>query len=126
MLRALKIFCKNEYKCILILKGIIGPIKGVKRSSILKCLIHVYLIIAVFIPIKVMKFVLIMMMKLFKSEERTIFIKAKSRKYQGVFEVKSRVKTWQVRGIWSQQLKHKQVPQWGTEPGVRKGKRSLL
>ena len=30
--------------------------------------------------------------------------KAKSRKYQGVFEVKSRVKTWQVRGIWSQQL----------------------
>ena len=35
---------------------------------------------------------------------------AKSRKYQGVFEVKSRVKTWQVRGIWSQQLEHKQVP----------------
>ena len=33
--------------------------------------------------------------------------KAKSRKYQGVFEVKSRVKTWQVRGIWSQQLEHK-------------------
>ena len=56
---------------------------------------------------------------LFKSE-------AKSRKYQGVFEVKSRVKTWQVRGIWSQQLEHKQVPKWGTEPGVRKGKRSLL
>ena len=27
---------------------------------------------------------------------------AKSRKYQGVFEVKIRVKTWQVRGIWSQ------------------------
>ena len=51
---------------------------------------------------------------------------AKSRKYQGVFEVKSRVKTWQDRGIWSQQLKHKQVPQWGTVPGVRKGKRSLL
>ena len=51
---------------------------------------------------------------------------AKSRKYQGVFEVKSRVKTWQVRGIWTQQLEHKQVPQWGTEPGVRKGKRSLL
>ena len=25
--------------------------------------------------------------------------KAKSRKYQGVFEVKSRLKTWQVRGI---------------------------
>ena len=36
--------------------------------------------------------------------------------------MKSRVKTWQVRGIWSQQLEHKQVPQWGTEPGVRKGK----
>ena len=31
---------------------------------------------------------------------------AKSRKYQGVFEVKSRVKTWQVRGVWSQQLEH--------------------
>ena len=52
--------------------------------------------------------------------------KAKSRKYQGVFEVTSRVKTWQVRGIWSQQLEHQQVPKWGTEPGVRKGKRSLL
>ena len=50
----------------------------------------------------------------------------KSRKYQGVFEVKSRVKTWQVRGIWSPQLEHQQVPKWGTEPGVRKGKRSLL
>ena len=50
---------------------------------------------------------------------------AKSRKYQEVFEVKSRVKTWQVRGIWYQQLEHKQVPQWGTEPGVRKGKRPL-
>ena len=46
---------------------------------------------------------------------------AKSRKYQGVFEVKSRVKTWQVRGIRSQQLEHWQVPKWGTEPGVRKG-----
>ena len=31
---------------------------------------------------------------------------AKPRKYQGVFEVKSRVKTWQVGGIWSQQLEH--------------------
>ena len=40
--------------------------------------------------------------------------------------MKSRVKTWQVRGIWSQQLEHKQVPKWGTEPGVLKGKRSLL
>ena len=54
------------------------------------------------------------------------YCKEKSRKYQGVFDVKSRVKIWQVRGIWSQQLEHKQVPQWGTEPGVRKGKRSLL
>ena len=27
--------------------------------------------------------------------------------------MKSRVKTWQVRGIWSQQLEHKQVPKWG-------------
>ena len=34
------------------------------------------------------------------------FIQAKSRKYQGVFEVKSRVKKWQVRGIWSEQLEH--------------------
>ena len=33
-----------------------------------------------------------------------VSLQAKSRKYQGVFEVKSRVKTWQVRGIWSQQL----------------------
>ena len=33
-------------------------------------------------------------------------MKAKSRKYQGVFESKSRVKTWQGRGIWSQQLEH--------------------
>ena len=33
-------------------------------------------------------------------------VQVKSRKYQGVFEVKSRVKTWQVRGIWSQQLEH--------------------
>ena len=31
---------------------------------------------------------------------------AKSRKYQGVFAVKNRVKKWQVRGIWSQQLEH--------------------
>ena len=35
---------------------------------------------------------------------------AKSRKYQGVFKVKSREKTRQVRGIWSQQLKNKRVP----------------
>ena len=40
--------------------------------------------------------------------------------------MKSRVKTWQVKGIWSQQLEHKQVPKWWTEPGVRKGKHSLL
>ena len=40
--------------------------------------------------------------------------------------MKSREKTWQVRGILSQQLEHKQVPLWGKEPGVRKGKLSLL
>ena len=40
--------------------------------------------------------------------------------------MKSRVKTWQVRGIWSQQLERKQVPKRVTEPGVRKGKRSLV
>ena len=39
--------------------------------------------------------------------------------------MKSRVKTRQVREIWSQQLEHKQVPK-GAEPGVPKGKRSLL
>ena len=39
-------------------------------------------------------------------EDYSLFYQAKSRKYQGVFEVKSRVKTWQVRGIWSQQLEH--------------------
>ena len=58
--------------------------------------------------------------------KQAIALEVKSRKYQGVFEVKSRAKTWQVRGIWSQQLEHQQVPKWGTEPGVRKGKRSLL
>ena len=63
---------------------------------------------------------------IFHLRQPMVFLSAKSRKYQGVFEVKSRVKTWQVRGIWSQQLEHKQVSQWGTEPGVRKGKRSLL
>ena len=51
---------------------------------------------------------------------------AKSRKYQGLFKVKSRVKIWQIREIWSQQLEHKQVPKREKEPGVRKGKRSLL
>ena len=52
--------------------------------------------------------------------------KAKSRKYQRVFKVKSRVKTLKVRGIWSRYLKHKKGPKRGTEPGVWKGKRSLL
>ena len=55
-----------------------------------------------------------------------IWPKAKSRKFQEVFKVKNRVKTWQVREIWSQQSEHKQVPNRGTEPGVRKGKCSLL
>ena len=40
--------------------------------------------------------------------------------------MKIRVKTRQVRYNWSQQLEHKQVPKRGAEPGVRKGKRSLL
>ena len=40
--------------------------------------------------------------------------------------MKSRAKTWQARGTRSQQLEHQQVPKWGTDPGVRKGKRSLL
>ena len=31
-------------------------------------------------------------------------------KYKGLFKAKSRVKTWQVPEIWSQQLEHKQVP----------------
>ena len=34
--------------------------------------------------------------------------------------MKNRVKTWQVRGIWSQQLEHNQVTKRWTEPGVRK------
>ena len=53
-------------------------------------------------------------------------LNAKSRKYKGVLKVKSRVKTRQFRGIWSQQFEHTQIPKRGTEPGVRKGKRSLL
>ena len=40
--------------------------------------------------------------------------------------MKSRVKTWQVQGIWSQQLEHKQFSKRGTEPGVWKNKRTLL
>ena len=53
-------------------------------------------------------------------------VKAKSRKYRRVFKVKCRVETWHIRGIWSQHLEHMQVPNRGTEPGVRKSKRSLL
>ena len=40
--------------------------------------------------------------------------------------MKSREKTRQARENWSQQLEHKQVHKRGTEPGVRKGKRSLF
>ena len=40
-------------------------------------------------------------------------LKAKSRKYRGVFKVKSRVKTRQAPEIWSEQLEHKQVPKRG-------------
>ena len=54
-----------------------------------------------------------------------VHLRAKSRKYRGVFKMKSRVKT-QVREIGSQQLEHKQAKKRGTEPGVRKGNRSLL
>ena len=48
-----------------------------------------------------------------KTRNTTKANKAKSRKYRGVFNVKSRVKTWQVRGIPSQPLEHKQVPKRG-------------
>ena len=47
------------------------------------------------------------MLKFFNGQTDRQSLRAKSRKYKGVFEVKSRVKTWQVRGIWSQQLEHK-------------------
>ena len=50
---------------------------------------------------------------------------AKSRKYRGIFKVKSREMTQQVRKNLSQELNHKHVPK-GTKPDVRKGKRSLL
>ena len=40
---------------------------------------------------------------------RNAKFEAKSRKYQGVFKMIIRIKTWPVRGIWSQQLEHKQV-----------------
>ena len=55
------------------------------------------------------------------------FSKAKSRRYRGVFKVKKNEKRHGKFGKnWSQQLEHKEVPKRGTEPGVRKGKRSLL
>ena len=47
------------------------------------------------------------------------FREVKSRKYQGVFEVKSRVKTWQVRGIWSQQLEHSPARRAGKTKNLR-------
>ena len=37
---------------------------------------------------------------------------AKLRKYRGIFKVKHREKTRQVRENWSQQLEHKQVVNW--------------
>ena len=50
-----------------------------------------------------------------------------SRKYQGVFKVKRRIKTWQVRGICFQQWEHKQVPKGGgAESVVQNGKRRLI
>ena len=45
---------------------------------------------------------------------------------EGVFKTKSREKTRQDRGKYSQQLVYKQVPQMGTEQGVREGKRFLM
>ena len=51
---------------------------------------------------------------------------AKSRKYRGVIKVKSRVKTLQVRGIWSQQLEHKQVPKRGRNQVSVRGKCPLI
>ena len=55
-----------------------------------------------------------------------LMTKGKIEKVPRDIQVKSRVKTWQARGIWSQQLEQKHVTKRGTEPGVRKGKRSLL
>ena len=55
-----------------------------------------------------------------------LFVCSKIGKVPRVFKEKSQVKTQQVREIWSQQLEHKQVAKRATEPGVRKGKRSLL
>ena len=51
-------------------------------------------------------------------------INAKSKKYRGVFNVKSRKKTRQVREKLSKQLDYKQVPKKKerTKPGVRKGR----
>ena len=54
-----------------------------------------------------------------------IMVIVKSRKYQGVFKVKSREKTWPVQENWSQQSEIKQVPK-GTKQGVWNGKRYLL
>ena len=39
-----------------------------------------------------------------------VSMKGEIEKVPRVFEIKSRVKTSQVRGIWSQQFEHKQVP----------------
>ena len=55
-------------------------------------------------------------------EPACTFKEAKSRKYQGVFKVKSRVKTWQFRGIWSTSKSQKE----GVKTSVRKGMRYLL
>ena len=45
---------------------------------------------------------------------------------RGIQGEKSREKIRQVRLNWSQQLERKLVPKRMTEPGFRKGKRSLL
>ena len=54
-------------------------------------------------------------------------IQTQSRKYRGIFKVKSREKTRQVREHWSQPLdQNKNKLQKGTISGAQKGKRSLL
>ena len=57
---------------------------------------------------------------------RSVPFRSKIEKVPRGIQGENRVETWQVRGIWSQQLEHKQVQKRGTKPGVRKVKRSLL
>ena len=63
--------------------------------------------------------------KIYRLKREGVY-KSKIEKVPMVFKVKGRVKTCQIRRIWSQTLEHKQVSNRGTEQGVRKGKRALL